>query len=241
MILVKDGDDILITSESRERSCGYDFCADLCFLFLSTIICRPPKYDGPGNLILLEWWYLDDHFKCLDLLWIRPYGLQVPEWSPTQEMSTGLSIYKHRETSATFVCVDLSFFAFLEYRGSQECITLVKFNSTLWEDYELDIPESCIFPYWRNNKPANGNTQQTTHCSGKKTCKLFKIHKTQHGLLAKYLANWYAINKVCSTTLISNLVSTAIKLLRLKFLRFHTKTRNRQDWSNKNSCVEIDL
>ena len=156
-------------------------------------------------------------------------------------MSTGLSIYKHRETSATFVCVDLSFFAFLEYRGSQECITLVKFNSTLWEDYELDIPESCIFPYWRNNKPANGNTQQTTHCSGKKTCKLFKIHKTQHGLLAKYLANWYAINMVCSTTLTSNLVSTAIKLLRLKFLRFHTKTRNRQDWSNKKSCVEIDL
>ena len=125
--------------------------------------------------------------------------------------------------------VDFSFFAFLECRGSQECITLVKFNSTLWEDYELDIPESCIFPYWRNNKPANGNTQQTTHCSGKKTCKLFKIHKTQNALLAKYLANWYAINMVCSTTLTSNLVSTAIKLLRLKFLRFHTKTRNHQD------------
>ena len=119
MLLVKDGDDILITSESRERSCGYDFCADLCFLFLSTIICRPPKYDGPGNLILLEWWYLDDHFKSLDLLWIRPYGLQVPECSPTQEISTGLSIYKHRETTTTFVCVDLSFFSFIEKRFSR--------------------------------------------------------------------------------------------------------------------------
>ena len=32
------------------------------------------------------------------------------------------------------------------------------------KEYELDIPESCIFPYWRNNKPANENTQQTTHC-----------------------------------------------------------------------------
>ena len=99
----------------------------------------------------------------------------------------------------------------------------------MWKEYELDILESCIFPYWRNNKPANENTQQTTHCSGKKTCKLFKIHKTQPALLAKYLANWYAINMVCSTTLTSNLVSMAIKLLRLKFLRFHTKTRNHQD------------
>ena len=75
-----------------------------------------------------------------------------------------------------FLC-GLQLFCFLECRGSQECITLVKFNSTLWEDYELDIPESCIFPYWRNNKPANGNTQQTTHCSGKKTCKVSRFTK----------------------------------------------------------------
>ena len=109
-----------------------------------------------------------------------------------------LSTNKGKPRQYLFVWT-LVFFLF-QSRGSQECITLVKFNSTLWEDYELDIPESCVFPYWRNNKPANGNTQQTTHCSGKKTCKLFKIHKTQHALLAKYLANWYAINMVCSTT-----------------------------------------
>ena len=132
---------------------------------------------------------------------MQPYTRNVNRFIYLQTQGTHDNIY---------LC-GLQLFSFLEYRGSQECITLVKFNSTLWEDYELDIPESCIFPYWRNNKPANGNTQQTTHCSGKKTCKLFKIHKTQHALLAKYLANWYAINMVCSTTLTSNLVSTTIK------------------------------
>ena len=94
--------------------------------------------------------------------------------------------------------VDFSFFAFLECRGSQECITLVKFNSTLWEDYELDIPESCIFPYWRNNKPANGNTQQTTHCSGKKTCKVSRFTKhNMHCWLNIWLIGtqsiWFAV------------------------------------------------
>ena len=39
-----------------------------------------------------------------------------------------------------------------------------EFYISMRKEYELDIPESCIFPYWRNNKPANENTQQTTHC-----------------------------------------------------------------------------